>query len=53
MLPYTTQITEEASICRLFYVEYKFMIANLVRLNLALMKISEMSQEHTHDGVLC
>ena len=29
------------------------MIANLVRLNLAVLKISETSQEHTRGGVLC
>ena len=37
----------------LSYLEYHFMIANLVRLNLAVLKISETSQEHTRGGVLC
>ena len=45
MLPYTPQITEEASFFRLSYLEYDFMIANLVRLNLAVLEISETSQE--------
>ena len=35
------------------YLEYDFMIANLVRLNLALLKISETSLGHTRGGVLC
>ena len=29
------------------------MVANLVRQNLAVLKISEKSQEHSRDGVLC
>ena len=33
---------------RLSYLEYEFMIANLVRLNLVVLKISE-----TREGVLC
>ena len=41
MIPYTSQITEEASCFRLSYLEYDFMIANLVTLNLAIMKLLE------------
>ena len=41
MIPYTSQITEEASFFRLSYLEYDFMIANLVTLNLAILKILE------------
>ena len=40
MLPYATHIAEEASFFRLPYFEYVFMIANLVRLNLAVLKMS-------------
>ena len=32
---------------------YDFMIADLARLNLAILKTSETSQEHTCGGVLC
>ena len=53
MLPYTPQITEEASFFWLSYLEYDFMIANLVTLNLADLEILEISQEHTYGGVLC
>ena len=53
MLPYTPQTTEEASFFRLSYLKYGFMVANLVRLNLAVMKISEMPQEHTRGAALC
>ena len=38
---------------RLTYLEYNFMTGNLVRLNLAVLKTSETSQEHTCGGVLC
>ena len=48
MLSYTPQI-----IFRLPFSEYDFMIAKLVRLNLAVLKISEKSQEHSRGGVLC
>ena len=48
MLPYTTQIAFLVP-----YLEYDFMIAKLVRLNVAVLKISETSQEHNHGGVLC
>ena len=41
MIPYTSQITEEASFFRLSYLEYDFMIVNLVTLNLAILKILE------------
>ena len=34
------------------YLEYDFMIANIVRLNLAVLKISETSHEHISGGVL-
>ena len=37
---------------RLPYLEYNFMIANLVRPNLAVLKTSETTQGHTHGGVL-
>ena len=53
MLPCTLQIAEEASFFQLHYLEYDFMIANLVRLNLTVPKISETSQEHTRGGMLC
>ena len=36
------KITEEDSFFRLSYLEYNFMIANLVTLNLAILKILEM-----------
>ena len=45
MLPYISQIVEEASLFRLPYLDYNFMIANLVRLNLAVLKILLKSQE--------
>ena len=49
----TSQIAEGISFFfRLLYFEYDFMIANLVRLNFAVMKISETSQKHTLSGVL-
>ena len=35
------------------YLEYDFMIANIVRLKLAVLRISETSQEHTSGGVSC
>ena len=35
------------------YLQYDFMIANIVRLNLAVLKISETSQEYTTGIVLC
>ena len=35
------------------YLEYDFMIANIVRLNLAVLKRSETSQEDVSGGVLC
>ena len=53
MLSYTSQIAEKVSFISVPYLEYDFMIANIVRLNLALLKISETSQEHTSGGVLC
>ena len=49
----TSQIAEGIFFFRLLYFEYDFMIANLVRLNFAVMKISETSQKHTLSGVLC
>ena len=39
MLSYTLQIIEDTSFFRLPYLEYVFMIVNLVRLNLAVLKI--------------
>ena len=48
MLPYSSQITEQASLTfRLPYLEYDFLIANLVRLNSFVLRISKTSQEHT------
>ena len=38
MLPYTSQITEEAYFFRLTYLEHNFMIANLIRLNLTVLR---------------
>ena len=38
MLLYTSQITEKASFFRLPYLEYDFVIADIVRLNLAVLK---------------
>ena len=38
---YTSVIAEKASFLSLPYLEYHFMIANIVRLNLAVLKISE------------
>ena len=35
---YTSQIAENASFFRLPFLEYDFMIANIVRLNLAVLK---------------
>ena len=43
MLPYTSQIVEQAYFFRLPYLKYDFMIANIVKLNLAVLKISETS----------
>ena len=51
MLRYTSQIAE-AYCFRLPYLENGFMIANLVRSSLAVMKISETFQEHTPIVVL-
>ena len=42
MLPYTSQIAEE-DIFRLPYLPYDFMVANLVRLNIVVLKMSETS----------
>ena len=44
MLPYTSQ-AKEVSFFRLPYLEYYFIIANLVRLNLAVLKISIRQRE--------
>ena len=43
MLPYTSQIVEKAYFFRLPYLKYDFMVANIVKLNLAVLKISETS----------
>ena len=43
MLPYTSQIVEKAYFFRLPHLKYDFMIANIVKLNLAVLKISETS----------
>ena len=39
MPPYTLQITEETFLFWLPYVEYDFMIGNLVKLNLTLLEM--------------
>ena len=51
MLPYTSPIVEEASFFLLTYLGYSFMLSNLVRLNVAVLKISETSQDDTCGGV--
>ena len=43
MLPYASQIAEKAFFL-VTYLEHGFMIANLVRLNLVVLKILETSQ---------
>ena len=53
MLSYTSQIAEKASFFQLPDLEYDFMVDNLVRLNLAVLKILEASQEHNRGGMLC
>ena len=54
MLSYTSQILEKSFFfLSVPYLEYDFMVANIVRLNLAVLKISETSQERTSGGVLC
>ena len=53
MRPCTTQIAEKAFFFSVPYLEYDFMIANIVRLKLAVLRISETSQEHTSGGVSC
>ena len=35
------------------YLEYDFMMANLVTLNLAVLKILKTSQEYTSSGMAC
>ena len=40
MLPYTSQIAKEVSFFWLPYFKYHFIIANLVKLNLAVLKVS-------------
>ena len=50
---HTPQIAEKTFFFfQLPYLESYFMVAYLVRLNLAVLKISEKSQKHTRDGVL-
>ena len=53
MVSYTSQIVKETSLFWLPYFEYHFMIANLVRLSLVVLKISDTSLEHTRGGALC
>ena len=53
MLPYISQIAEKASFFSVLYLGYHFIIANTIRLNLAVPKISKASQEHISGGVLC
>ena len=45
MLPYTSYFAGKASFYSVPYLEYDFMIPHIARLNLAVMKISETSQE--------
>ena len=52
MLPHTSQIAQKASFFSVTLL-YDFMIANIIRLNETVVKISETSQEHTSGGVLC
>ena len=52
-LPYTSQIVEKSFFFRLPYLEYDFMIANIVRLNLAVLKMSKTSHDDASGGVLC
>ena len=47
------KLQEKLLLFRLPYLEYDFMIPNIVRLNLAVLKTSEASQENTRGGVLC
>ena len=44
VLPYASQIAEKTSFFQLPYLEHDFMVANLVRLNLVVLKILETSQ---------
>ena len=53
MLPYTSQTAEKASFFRFPFLEYDCMIANIFRLNLVVLKISETSQENTNGRILC
>ena len=41
MLPYTSEIAAEVFFFRLTHLEYEFMLASLVRLNLVVLKIWE------------
>ena len=52
-LPYTSKIAKKPSFLRLPYLEYGFIVANVVRLNITVGKISEASQEYTSGGVPC
>ena len=47
------KLQEKLLLFRLPYLEYDFVIPNIVRLNLAVLKTSEASQENTRGGVLC
>ena len=47
------RIAEKASFLSVTILELHFLVANSVRLNLAVLEISEKSQERTRDGVLC
>ena len=44
VLPYASQISEKTSFFQLPYLEHDSMVANLVRLNLVVLKILETSQ---------
>ena len=44
---------KKPSFLRLPYLEYGFIVGNLVRLNITVGKISEASQEYTSGGVPC
>ena len=53
MLPYTSQIAEKPFFFfQLPHLEYEFTIANIILLNLSVLKISETFQEHTSGGEL-
>ena len=50
-IPHKSQ--KKPSFLRLPYLEYGFIVANVVRLNITVGKISEASQEYTSGGAPC